>query len=86
MPANFTDNYHLSHSQLPIGHADKSLTEAQANPDDYVYLCSDGTKVPVTGPACTWAARPWQAYVGNGDIRQKVENLTFKLSRIHCLN
>lgn len=58
--------------QLPIGHAPKSLTEAQANPDDYEYLCEDGSKVPITGKACTWAQRPWQAYMGNGDINQKV--------------
>lgn len=58
--------------KLPIGHADKSETKAQANPDEFVYLCEDGTRVPVTGPACTWAARPWQAFVGNGDVKQKV--------------
>lgn len=60
--------------QLPIGHSTKSLTEPQANPDDYEYLCEDGSKAPITGKACTWAQRPWQAYMGNGDINQKVFN------------
>ncbi|CAG9801353.1 unnamed protein product [Chironomus riparius] len=56
---------------LPIGHATESLTEAQANPNDYEYLCEDATKVPITERACTWAQRPWQAYMGNGDITNK---------------
>jgi hypothetical protein len=63
-------------TQLPIGHADKSLTEAQANPDDFVYLCEDGSKVPITdAKPCSWAARPWQAYLGNGDLQSKVNFL-----------
>ncbi|KAG5677326.1 hypothetical protein PVAND_007094 [Polypedilum vanderplanki] len=56
---------------LPIGHATKSQTEAQANANDFEYLCEDGTKVPITEKACSWAQRPWQAYMGNGDIIQK---------------
>ncbi|CRL03704.1 CLUMA_CG016424, isoform A [Clunio marinus] len=67
---------------LPIGHATKSLTEPQADPNDYEYLCEDGSKVPVTGKACSWAARPWQAYIGNGDINQKEMNLLQQRLRI----
>lgn len=69
----FHSNLHLFSSQLPIGHATESNTEAQANPNDYEYLCEDGTKVPITEKACTWAQRPWQAYMGNGDITNKVK-------------
>lgn len=48
------------------------MTEAQADPNDYEYLCEDGSKVPITETACTWASRSWQAYMGNGDITNKV--------------
>ena len=71
-------------SQLPIGHATESLTEAQASPNDYEYLCEDGTKVPITERACTWAQRPWQAYMGNGDITNKVELIKVKRILYFC--
>lgn len=50
-------------------------TTAQGNPDDFEYLCEDGTRKTVKGPACSWAARPWQGYMGNGDINQRATNL-----------
>lgn len=79
----FDDKFIEFCCQLPIGHASKSLTEPQGNPDDYEYLCEDGSKVSVTGTACTWAQRPWQAYMGNGDINQKVCKIIFKSSLIY---
>lgn len=72
--------------QLPIGHATKSLTEAQADPNDFEYLCEDGSKVPITGKACTWAQRPWQAYMGNGDINQKVEEIVWSLIELYLID
>lgn len=40
------------------------------NKDDYAYLCPDSTKRPITGPPCTWAARPWQGYMANSEITE----------------
>lgn len=48
---------------------------AQGNAADFEYLCEDGTRKPVTGPACSWAARPWQGYMGNGDINARATGL-----------
>ncbi|KAG5675967.1 hypothetical protein PVAND_005823 [Polypedilum vanderplanki] len=56
---------------LPVGHAEKSLTEAQGNPNDYEYVCENGGTVPITGPACTWAQRPWPLVLGNKEFRDK---------------
>lgn len=60
-----------------------SLTEAQANPDDYEYLCEDGSRKPVTGTACTWAQRPWQGYMGNGDINSRVSRLQDRINEFY---
>lgn len=65
-------SYCFSLQQLPVGHAEKSLTEAQGNPNDYEYVCENGGTVPITGPACTWAQRPWPSLVGNKAIKEKV--------------
>lgn len=40
------------HFGLPIGMNPNPSTVAQGNPDDYEYLCEDGTKKPITGKAC----------------------------------
>lgn len=40
------------HFGLPIGMNTKATTEAQGNPDDYEYLCEDGSKKPIIGKAC----------------------------------
>ncbi|XP_066992050.2 transferrin [Anabrus simplex] len=45
------------------------------NPDDYAYLCPDGTKKPITERACRWAARPWQGYLANADLTSDVDEL-----------
>jgi hypothetical protein len=58
-------------SQLSVG-ANPPATAAEANPEDYAYLCEDGSQKPVTGKACSWAQRPWQGYMGNGDITRRV--------------
>ncbi|XP_041780140.1 transferrin [Anopheles merus] len=43
-----------------------------ARPEDFVYLCEDGTTRPIAGgdgqPVCSWAQRPWQVLLGNGDL------------------
>lgn len=49
-------------------------TTAQANPEDFEYLCEDGSRRPITGPACSWAQRPWQGYMTNSDAaREKAQ-------------
>jgi melanoma-associated antigen p97 len=65
---------------LPVGATPAQPTKE--NPDDFAYLCPDGTRVPVTGTPCRWAARPWQGYMANadvvktvGELRRKIENL-----------
>ncbi|RZC39825.1 transferrin, partial [Asbolus verrucosus] len=51
----------------------------------------NGTRVPVTGPPCRWAARPWQGYMANADVvktvdelRRKIENLDTVGSKSHA--
>uniref|UniRef100_A0A240PK04 Transferrin n=1 Tax=Anopheles christyi TaxID=43041 RepID=A0A240PK04_9DIPT len=45
-----------------------------ANPnarvEDFLYLCEDGTTRPIGDgqPVCSWAQRPWQVLLGNGDL------------------
>lgn len=50
-------------------------TTAQGNPDDFEYLCEDGSRKSLRGRACSWAARPWQGYMGNGDINARATAL-----------
>lgn len=69
--------------QLPVGN-NAPTTEAQRNPDDFEYLCSDGTRQPVTGTPCTWAQRPWQAYMSNSDVRPRVAPLQHKIEAFYA--
>lgn len=58
---------------LPVGVT--PATPTRENPADFRYFCPDGSKVPIdahTKP-CTWAARPWQGYMTNGDDANNVE-------------
>ncbi|XP_043272670.1 transferrin [Venturia canescens] len=53
---------------LPIGITPAVPT--QEDPTNFRYFCPDGTKVPIdaTTKPCTWAARPWQGYMTNGQV------------------
>ncbi|XP_066595982.1 transferrin [Prorops nasuta] len=54
---------------LPVGVSPAVPTKE--SPTDFRYFCPDGTKVPIdanTKP-CTWAARPWQGYMVNNDLK-----------------
>ncbi|KAF5303807.1 hypothetical protein FQR65_LT18952 [Abscondita terminalis] len=73
---------------LPVG-----TTPAQAsneNPDEYAYLCPDGSRVPVRDYPCRWAARPWQGYMANAavkpidELRTKIANLYSVGSKTHA--
>lgn len=54
--------------QLPINNR-ASKTQPQADPANYEYLCEDGTRRAVTDKSCSWAARPWQGYMGNSIVK-----------------
>ncbi|XP_055681544.1 transferrin [Lutzomyia longipalpis] len=60
---------------LPVGNNPAAPATGTANPDDYEYLCEDGSRRPVTGRACSWAQRPWQGYMANGDLRGRYAKL-----------
>ncbi|EDW82176.1 uncharacterized protein Dwil_GK25660 [Drosophila willistoni] len=50
-------------------------TPAEGNPDNFEYLCEDGTRRPITGPACSWAQRPWSGYISNEQAVHNNEQL-----------
>uniref|UniRef100_A0A182N8I6 Transferrin n=1 Tax=Anopheles dirus TaxID=7168 RepID=A0A182N8I6_9DIPT len=54
--------------------------------EDYAYLCEDGTTRPIGDglPVCSWAQRPWQVLLGNGDLGggyRELQKLGQKLHR-----
>lgn len=68
---------------LPVG-----ITPAQPSnekTEDYAYLCPDGSRVPVTGPPCRWAARPWQGYMTNTAVVKTIDELRSKLSNLYTI-
>lgn len=67
---------------MPINNK-PSQTVAQANPNDYEYLCEDGSRRPVTGAACTWAQRPWQGYMGNSDVNTRLTRLQDRINEFY---
>uniref|UniRef100_A0A224XL75 Transferrin n=1 Tax=Panstrongylus lignarius TaxID=156445 RepID=A0A224XL75_9HEMI len=54
-------------------------------PEDYAYLCPDGSKKPVTGTPCTWAARPWQGYLANKEVASEYKELREVISKLNNL-
>lgn len=54
--------------QLPINNR-ATKTQPQADPADYEYLCEDGARRTITDKPCSWAARPWQGYIGNSIVK-----------------
>ncbi|KAJ4426278.1 hypothetical protein ANN_27090 [Periplaneta americana] len=63
--------YVKKHFGLPIG-AGEAVPTGE-DPDNYAFLCPDGTKKPITGRPCIWAARPWQGYITNTDVEDMSE-------------
>lgn len=63
---------------LPAAHSDEDHTQ-------FAYLCPDGSKRDIDGPACAWAARPWQGYVANADLHATVQELRDKLSQLDAI-
>lgn len=67
---------------LPVGVTPAVPTSE--NPADFRYFCPDGSKVPIdahTKP-CTWAARPWQGYMTNGDDVNNAEAIQSELTQL----
>ncbi|XP_073831832.1 uncharacterized protein [Musca autumnalis] len=57
---------------------------AEGQASDFEYLCEDGSRRPLTGPACSWAQRPWTGYISNTDAvqeEQKFHNLQHRLEK-----
>ncbi|XP_049279006.1 transferrin [Anopheles funestus] len=58
-----------------------------ARAEDFVYLCENGTTRPIADgqPVCSWAQRPWQVLLGNGDLSgaglQELQTLGQQLHR-----
>ncbi|CAG4974989.1 unnamed protein product [Parnassius apollo] len=65
---------------LPVGTS--PATPSTENPDDYAYLCVDGSKVPVREKPCSWAARPWQGLIGHNDVLAKLSPLREKIKQL----
>uniref|UniRef100_A0A2M4DN52 Putative transferrin 1 n=1 Tax=Anopheles darlingi TaxID=43151 RepID=A0A2M4DN52_ANODA len=56
---------------LPItpGAVAKPAVNPAVRAEDYSYLCEDGTTRPVSDQnVCSWAQRPWPAFMANGDL------------------
>ncbi|XP_055712352.1 transferrin [Phlebotomus papatasi] len=68
---------------LPVGNNPAAPATGTANANDYEYLCEDGSRRPVTGRACTWAQRPWQGYMANGDLRSRYAKLQEQLKLMY---
>lgn len=65
---------------LPVGTTPAS--PSNENPDEYRYLCVDGSKVPIRDKACSWAARPWQGLIGHNDVLAKLSPLREKIKQL----
>nr|CAD7204706.1 unnamed protein product [Timema douglasi] len=72
--------YVKKHFGLPIGGVAPQTPVADVHPEDFAYLCPDGSKKPITGPACRWAARPWQGFLINNDLVSSVSDLRTQVS------
>ncbi|GBP00867.1 Transferrin [Eumeta japonica] len=65
---------------LPVGTIPAS--PSNENPDEFRYLCTDGSKVPIRDKPCTWAARPWQGLLGHQDVLAKLTPLREKIKQL----
>lgn len=66
--------------KLPVGTIPAKTTDE--NPDDYSYLCADGSKMSVKEKPCAWAARPWQGMLAHQDLLDNVDPLRNKLREL----
>nr|QHB21602.1 venom transferrin 1 [Platymeris rhadamanthus] len=68
---------------MPYG--SQPAKQSEHDPKNYAYLCPDGTKKPVTGAPCTWAARPWQGYVATKQLSNEYKELRDAISKLNNL-
>lgn len=57
---------------------------AEGDPTEFEYLCEDGSRRPLNGPACSWAQRPWSGYISNAEAiksDEKLHNLQNRLEK-----
>ncbi|XP_061389316.1 transferrin-like, partial [Musca vetustissima] len=57
---------------------------AEGDAFEYDYLCEDGSRRPIDGPACSWAQRPWTGYISNTySVKddEKLHNLQNRLEK-----
>ncbi|KAJ8898572.1 hypothetical protein PR048_003932 [Dryococelus australis] len=77
----FTKVYYVKkHFGLPIGGVPPETPVYDEHPEEYAYLCQDGTRIPITGPPCRWGARPWQGFITNNDLLSSVSDLRNQIS------
>ncbi|KAF6198938.1 hypothetical protein GE061_006961 [Apolygus lucorum] len=55
------------------------------DPSKYSYLCPDASRVPITGPPCTWASRPWQGYMADSKMTPEFKELRDEISKLNNL-
>ncbi|XP_075158794.1 transferrin-like [Haematobia irritans] len=58
--------------------------KAEGDASEFEYLCEDGSRRPITGPACSWAQRPWSGYISNAESvkgEEKLHNLQNRLEK-----
>nr|BBE27867.1 transferrin [Locusta migratoria] len=78
--------YVKKHFGIQIG-GDPTVVVNQTgyNPNDYAYFCPDGSKKPILGRACRWAARPWQGYLASDQLLSEVPQLRQQLKLANTL-
>ncbi|XP_041979733.1 transferrin [Aricia agestis] len=65
---------------LPVGTT--PATPSTENPDQFAYLCVDGSKKPIRDKPCSWAARPWQGLLGHNDVLASLTPLREKIKQL----
>ncbi|KAF5286393.1 hypothetical protein FQA39_LY16313 [Lamprigera yunnana] len=68
---------------LPVGTIPAQPSDEK--PEDYAYLCPDGSRVPIDGPVCRWAARPWQGYMTNTGVVKTIDELRTKIANLYAI-
>nr|AQM58443.1 venom transferrin-like protein 1 [Pristhesancus plagipennis] len=68
-----------------MAYGSQPAKKTENDPEKYAYLCPDGTKKPVTGEPCTWAARPWQGYMATKQISNEYKALREVISKLNNL-
>ncbi|XP_014287394.1 transferrin [Halyomorpha halys] len=59
--------------------------QSEYNPADFAFLCPDATKRPITGPPCTWAARPWPGFMASTHAVGELKELREEIAKLNNL-